>query len=348
MSNRLLSLSSHLLPVLLLFSITACGGSGEAVVEIALHPTKPNIIYIATNDYIFKTRDEGKTWEIVSKGMTHSRVISLAVDPLLPANVYAGTKGDAVFKSFSGGQRWRSRRAGLAGVTITSVVHELKFVPGSSQHLFAATSMGVFETEDGGDHWVKRMDGMIEVLMVVTVDVDPNQPQTLFAGTSGGVYRSFDGAKTWTKVNNGLVPPDVLKSSRALSVVKIKIDPHHPKTVYTATLKGLYKTTDGGDSWQRIAESLPDQFLSDLVLDTTHPDVLYVSSREGIHKSMDGGNTWEAMNKGLTNLNIRALTISIMDTQTLYAGTNLDGLFRTRNGGQSWEPIPLIQTKPIT
>ncbi len=346
MASQLLIPKVQMLSALVLLTLAACGGSGEAVVEVALHPTKPNILYIATNDYIFKTRDEGKTWKNVSKGMTHSRVISLAVDPLLPANVYAGTKGDAVFKSFSGGQQWRSRGTGLASITITSVVHELKFVPGSSQHLFAATSMGVFETENGGDTWIKRMEGMIEVLMVVTVDVDPNQPQTLYAGTTGGVYKSIDGSKTWIKVNSGLVPPDILKSSRALNVVKIKIDPHHPDTVYAATLKGLYKTTDGGNSWQRIAESLPDQFLSDLVLDSAHPDVLYVASRKGIHKSLDGGATWQAMNEGLTNLNIRALAISAKNSQTLYAGTNLEGLFRSRNGGQSWEPVPLKLSTP--
>ena len=322
-------------------TLTACGGSGETVVEIALHPTKPDLLYVATNDYIFKTRDAGKTWKNISKGMTHSRVISLAIDPLLPANVYAGTKGDAVFKSFNGGHQWISQRKGLEGVTITSVVHEIKFVPGSSQHIFAATSMGVFETENAGQTWAKRMDGMIEVLMVVTIDVDPNQPQTLYAGTSGGVYRSFDGAKTWTKVNNGLVPPDVLKSSRALSVVKIKIDPHAPHTVYTATLKGLYKTINGGESWQRIGEALPDQFFSDLILDPMTPGVLFVASRAGVHTSRNGGQTWDAVNEGLTNLNIRALVISSTDSSTLYVGTNRAGLFRTNNGGRFWEPIPL-------
>lgn len=312
------------------------------MVEIAVHPTKPNILYIATNDYIYKTRDAGHTWENISKGMTHSRVISLAVDPLLPANVYAGTKGDAVFKSFNGGQHWTSQRKGLEGVTITAVVHELTFVPGSSQHLFAATSMGVFESEDAGVNWTKRMEGIKEVLMVVAIDIDPNQPQTLYAGTSGGVYRSLDGATTWRKVNNGLVPPDVLKSSRALGVVKIKINRHTPDTVYTATLKGLYKTTNGGASWQRIGESLPDQFFSDLILDPLTPGVVYVTSRAGVHKSRDHGQTWEAVNAGLTNLNIRALAISPMDSSTLYVGTNRAGLFRTNNGGESWEPVPLV------
>ncbi len=331
-------------PAILIFclSLSACWGSGEAVVEIALHPAKPDLLYVATNDYIFKTRDAGKTWANVSRGMTHSRVISLAVDPLLPANVYAGTKGDAIFKSFNGGQQWISQRKGLEGVTITSVVHEIKFVPGSSQHIFAATSIGVFETENAGATWGKRMDGMIEVLMVITVDVDPNQPQTLYAGTSGGVYRSLDGAKNWTKVNNGLVPPDVLKSSRALGVVKIKIDPHASHTVYTATLKGLFKTTNSGESWQRIGEALPDQFFSDLILDPITPDVVYVASRAGVHTSRNGGQTWEAINEGLTNLNIRALVISPIDSSTLYAGTNRAGLFRSHNGGQVWEPVPLV------
>ena len=332
---------NRLMPSMLLFCLTACGGSSESVVEIALHPTKPNLFYIATNDYIYKTRDAGKTWANVSKGMTHSRVISLAVDPLLPANVYAGTKGDAVFKSFNGGHQWISQRKGLEGVTITSVVHEIKFVPGSSQHIFAATSMGVFETDNAGATWVKRMDGMIEVLMVVTIDIDPNQPQTLYAGTSGGVYRSLDGAKTWTKVNNGLVPPEVLKSSRALGVVKVRIDPQTPHTVYTATLKGLYKTTNDGESWQRLGESLPDQFFSDLVLDPMNPGVVYVASRAGVHTSRDGGRTWNEINEGLTNLNVRALVISPTDPSTLYVGTNRAGLFRTNDGGGVWEPLPL-------
>ena len=74
----------------------------------------------------------------------------------------------------------------LDDVTISSVVHQLVFAPGSSSHIFAATSLGVFESEDGGETWIKRMEGMRDVLMVITLDFDPRQPQTLYAGTSGG------------------------------------------------------------------------------------------------------------------------------------------------------------------
>ncbi len=329
------------LSVLTCLTLPACSGGSDPVVEIALHPTKPHILYVATNQYIYKTRDEGKTWENMSRGMTHSRVISLAIDPLLPANVYAGTKGDAVYKSFDGGQQWTSQRAGLDDVTITSVVHQLAFVPGSSSHLFAATSMGIFESENSGQTWTKRMEGMIAVLMVITLDFDPNQPQTAYAGTSGGVFKSIDGARTWKKVNNGLVPPEVLKSSRALGVTRIKVDPHHHDTVYIATLNGAYKTTDGGESWVRIGQTLPDQMLSDLVMDFFTPETLYVASREGIHQSVDGGQTWVPKNNGLASLNIRALALSPQDSQTLYAGTNLHGLFRSRDAGTTWAPVPL-------
>ena len=329
------------LPLIVCLPLTACGPS-EAVVEIALHPSKEDILYIATNDYIYKTRDGGATWQNMSQGMTHSRVIALAIDPLFPANILAGTKGDAVFKSFDGGQRWVSRRTGLDDVTISSVVHQIVFSPGSSNHIFAATSLGVFETEDGGEYWVKRMEGMKEVLMVVTLDLDPNQPQTLYAGTSGGVYKSEDGAKTWIQVNNGLVPAEMLKSSRALGVTRIKVDPHHPDTVYTATLDGLYRTDNGGLFWHRIGSSLSDQMLSDLILDPRQADMVYVTNRKGVARSQDAGQTWELRNTGLTNLNIRALAMSPLDTEVLYAGTNGKGLFRTKNSGLLWEPVPLM------
>ena len=318
-----------------------CTGNSDPIVEIALHPTKPQILYVATNDYIYKTRNEGITWENVSQGMSHSRVIALAIDPLLPANVYAGTKGDAIYKSFAGGQGWTSQRTGLDSVTITSVVHELVFVPGSSTHLFAATSMGIYESEDAGGTWVKRMNGMIEVLMVITLAIDPQQPQTMYAGTSGGVFKSVNGGELWKKINNGLVSPEVLKSSRALGVTKIKVDPHNSSTVYAATLEGLFKTTDGGNSWIKIGQSLPDQMLSDLVLDPFTPDIVYLASRKGIHKSLDAGDTWNDMNTGLASLNIRSMAMNPQTPNLLYAGTNGTGLYRSRNGGDTWESVAL-------
>lgn len=326
-------------------AVSGCGRS-DAIVVIALHPTNPNIIYVATNDYIYKTRDGGETWENLSKGMSHSRVISLAIDPTYPATVYAGTKGDAVYKSYDGGQRWTSLRNGLDDVTITSVVNQFVFDPSDSSHLFVATTMGVFESQNGGEAWQKRMDGMKEVLMVVTLALDPTRPNIMYAGTSGGVYKTYNRGMRWEKVNNGLVSPEILQSSRALGVTVIQVDPHEPDTVYAATLNGIYKSTNGAQSWTRIAESLPDQMISAMILDRSTPGVIYVATREGVHKSEDAGKSWKAMNNGLATLNVRSLAQSPIDPKTWYVGTNGSGLYRSRDGGETWAGMPAVQ--PIT
>jgi photosystem II stability/assembly factor-like uncharacterized protein len=322
-------------------ALVGCNRS-DAIVVIQLHPKNPDIIYIATNDYIYKTRDGGQTWTNLSKGMTHSRVISMAIDAAYPATVYAGTKGDAVFKSHDGGQRWASMRSGLDDATISSVVNQFVFDPTDNNHIILATTMGVFESKNAGESWTKRMTGMKEVLMVVTLGMDPTRPAILYAGTSGGVYKSIDQAGHWEKVNNGLVPPEMVKSSRALNVTAILVDPFEADTVYASTLAGLFKTTDAAKSWVRIGQSLEDQMLFSMILDRTKKGVIYLGGREGIHRSEDGGNTWTTLNKGLATLNVRSLAQSAIDPKLFYLGTNGSGLYRSHDAGESWESMPPV------
>jgi len=267
----------------------------------------------------------------------------MAIDPGYPATVYAGTKGDAVYKSYDGGQRWVSQRIGLDSTVVTSVVNQFVFDPFDSRRLFVATTMGIFASENGGETWQKRMDGMKEVLMVVTLALDATQPTTMYAGTSGGVYKSVNGAARWEKVNDGLVSPDILVSSRALGVTAIQVDPHATGRLYAATLNGLYKSTDRAQSWTRLAQSLPDQMISAMVLDRSVAGVIYVASRGGVHKSDDGGTTWRAVNRGLASLNIRSLVQSPTDPKTLYAGTNGSGLYRSRDSGGTWVSMPPVR-----
>ena len=330
------------------FVLAACSSRDDAIVVIAAHPTKPNILYVATNEYIYKTRDEGRTWEKMSGGMSHSRVIAIAIDPSYPATLYAGTKGDAVYKSYDGGHGWVPQKTGLDDVTMTSVVNELVFEPTDVNHLFAATTMGIFESLNGGETWKKRMDGMKEVLMVVTLAIDPIRPTVMYAGTSGGVYKSMDGARHWEKANHGLVSPDLLSSSRALMVNAIIIDSVKPEsrgeTIYAATLNGLYKTTDAANSWFRIGANLPDQMITAIAVD--RDGALYAAGRKGVYKSIDYGASWKAINNGLQSLNIRSLVISPSAPGTMYVGTNGTGLYRSRDGGEHWETVPLVPAKP--
>ena len=337
----------HLLSLLLLaLSLLGCDRS-DPIVLIQLHPKNPDIIYVATNDYIYKSRDAGQTWTNLSKGMSHSRVISMAVDLAYPAVVYAGTKGDAVYKSHDGGQRWVSMRSGLDDATISSVVNQFVFDPTDSNHIFLATTMGVFETKNGGESWAKKMEGMKEVLMVVTLEMDPTRPAILYAGTSGGVYKTINEANHWEKVNNGLVSPDIVKSSRALNVTSVLVDPFQPETVYAATLTGLYKTTDGAKSWSRIGSSLADQMIIAMLLDRTKQGVVYIIGRGGVHRSDDGGSTWKTMNKGFATTNVRSIVQSATDPQLFYAGTNGSGLYRSKDAGETWKVMPALSHAPV-
>lgn len=322
-------------------ALAACDRS-EPIVVIQLHPKNPDILYVTTNDYIYKSRDGGKTWANISRGMSHSRVIAMAVDPSYPATVYAGTKGDAVYKSYDGGQRWASMRSGLDDATISSVVNQFVFDPYDSNHIFAATTMGIFETKTGGGSWVKKMEGMKEVLMVVALAMDPTRPAVLYAGTSGGVYKSVNEGGHWEKVNNGLVPPEMIKSSRALNVTSIHVDPFEPDTVYAATLSGLFKSTDGAASWDRIGQSLQDQMIISMILDRSKRGVIYITGRDGVHRSGDGGANWKTLNKGFASTNIRSIAQSATNPDLFYAGTNGSGLYRSQDAGETWESMPAV------
>lgn len=342
--NQWMRRSAAVMVLLLHLGLFGCDRS-EPIVVIQLHPKNPDILYVTTNDYIYKSRDGGKTWANISKGMSHSRVIAMAVDPSYPATIYAGTKGDAVYKSYDGGQRWTSMRSGLDDATISSVVNQFVFDPYDSNHIFVATTMGIFETKSGGGNWIKRMEGMKEVLMVITLGMDPTRPAILYAGTSGGVYKSVNEAGHWEKVNNGLVPAEMIKSSRALNVTAIHVDPFEPETAYAATLAGLFKTTNGAKSWVRIGESLADQMIIAMILDRSRKGVVYITGRDGVHRSTDGGMTWKTLNNGFATTNVRSIAQSETDPDVFYAGTNGSGLYRSRDAGETWEPMPALTHK---
>lgn len=323
----------------LLVAPPACSKQSDTIVSLALHPTNPNILYVATNESVYKTRDGGASWERMATDLSSYRVLSLALDPKHPATVYAGTMGDAVYKSPDGGQRWIAHNAGLK--EHVSVVNRFVFDPRDSETVYAATTVGVFRSTDGGRLWDERMTGMKEVHIVFTLATDPARPHVFYAGTTGGAYRSTDRTATWKKINDGLIPAEILDASLALGVSALAIDPRNPDTVYAGTNNGLFKTTNMGESWTRIGLSLADQYISSLVIDPTNPSILYAGGRAGIQKSLDGGQTWQAMNQGLETLNVRTIVMSPRDPQTLYAGTNGSGLYRSTDGAGTWARIRL-------
>ena len=306
--------------------------------SIAIHPTNPNIWYVATNDAVYKTRDGGVSWEQFPN-FSARRVTTLALDPRYPATVYAGTMGDAVYKSPDGGQHWLPHNVGLK--EHVSFVNQFVFHPGLSEKIYAATTVGAYYTNDGGREWEERMNGMKEVHIVVSIGINPKAPTVLYAGTTGGIYRSDDAAMSWKKINNGLIPESELMASMALGINSIEIDRTNPDIVYAGTTKGLYRTTSKGESWERIGQSIPEPFISSIVLHPSDSSIIYAAGPAGVWESADGGKTWQTQNEGLGSLNIRALAMDPNNAGTLYAGTNGSGLYRSIDAGGTWTAVPL-------
>ncbi|HSQ92237.1 MAG TPA: hypothetical protein VLM19_08725, partial [Nitrospiraceae bacterium] len=170
-------LATLLCPVL-----TGCEKESQAIVSIALHPTNASILYVATNDAVYKSRDEGQLWERFPS-FSARRVTTLAIDPQFPATIYAGTMADAVYKSPDGGQHWLPHNVGLK--EHVSFINQFVFHPTDHDQIYAATTVGAFYTKDGGREWEERMTGMKEVHIVVSIAIHPRNPRVLYAGTTG-------------------------------------------------------------------------------------------------------------------------------------------------------------------
>ena len=337
--HHMLSLSL----VVVAFVYLGCADRRDTVVSIAIHPKKPNILYAATDESVYKTRDSGQSWVRLNGGLSRVRVTTILVDPRLPANVLVGTMGDGVYVSPDGGHRWFSRNAGIQKGTISVNVQQLTFHPRNSQILYAATTVGVFHSNDGGDRWVERMEGMTEINFVVSLAIDPARPSIVYAGTSGGVYRSMDAAEHWEKVNTGLVPLDAKMASMALGVNVLVIDPVTPDTVYAGTTRGMFKTKNRGELWESLEIVSSEKYVSSMAIDWSNPSILYVATAGGIEKSLDGGKNWVLMNKGLDNTNVRTIHLDPQDEQVLYIGTNGGGAYRSINGGMDWSKIAIVE-----
>jgi photosystem II stability/assembly factor-like uncharacterized protein len=223
-----------------------------------------------------------------------------------------------------------------------SFVNQFVFHPKDNDKIYAATTVGAFFTKDGGREWEERMAGMKEVHIVVSIAINPKDPRILYAGTTGGIYRSDDGAMSWKKINHGLIPETELMAAMALGINAIDMDPVNPDRVYAGATKGLFRTLNGGQQWERIGLTLPDPFVSSLLVHPSNASLVYIGGPGGVWKSTDGGNTFQAMNQGLATLNIRTLAMSPRNPEELFAGTNGSGLYHSLNGGEQWTPVPLV------
>jgi photosystem II stability/assembly factor-like uncharacterized protein len=308
---------------------------------------------------------------------TVRRLIVVLVTVLLAAPSIAGAaKPEANNDSTERPDRLLSAEA-LAGLELRSLgpainsgrVSDFAVTPGQRHRYFvAAASGGVWRTDNAGTTWDPVFDEQGSY-SIGCLAMDPTNPNVLWVGTGennsqrsvsfgDGVYKTLDGGQTWTHMG--------LEESEHIG--RIAIDPRDPNVVYVAAQgplwssggdRGLYKTSNGGATWQRVLHISDDTGVNEVHLDPRDPDVVYASAYQrrrhvwtlihggpesALYKSTDGGETWRKLSKGLpedVDLGRIGLAVSPADPDVIYAIVEAQrdegGVFRSTDRGESWQ-----------
>jgi photosystem II stability/assembly factor-like uncharacterized protein len=284
---------------------------------------------LRTKSPFFRSADGGGNWNNETYGLKSNNVNSLAVDPVNPLTIYAGTYG-GVFKSTDAGQSWGVINSGLVQPSVVELVVD----PVTPLTVYMAASLsdlnysrGVYKSMDGGNTWAAANMGLSNTNML-SLAIDPVTPSNLYAGVYGsGVFKSTDSGKTWA-----------IQASQTLAFIQtIAVDPITPTTIYagaTGSPGGIFKSTDGGINWQKTVNGLLSDSTYNLTIDPQTPSTIYASTNQGIFKSINGAASWAPFASGFSG----SIIIDPVTPTTLYvASSGLNGgVFKSTDGGNSW------------
>lgn len=251
-------------------------------------------------------------------------------------------------------------------------INDLEVHPTNSRIMYAGTAGGgVWKSSDGGATYAPIFDEHVQSIGVVSLD-PTNPDQNIWVGTGetwtrnsvsigDGLFKSTDGGNNFKEV------PGFENSER---ITSIEINPKNNKEIYVGVLgelwgdnedRGVYKTTDGGETWKKILYVGPSTGASDVIMDPNNPNVLYASMwqfrrsgwgfssgglNSGLYKSTNSGATWAKIQTGFPagKLGRIAIAVAPSDSTILYSVLETEdpkknGLWKSTNAGASWEHL---------
>jgi uncharacterized protein (TIGR03437 family) len=334
----------------------------------------PTTLYAGSAADVYKSIDNGATWNathifgynsvlFAAVLPSSGSVVSVVVDPIQSSNVYAATTASldssatsitgivspkGIYRSTDSGMTWSPAINGLpTSATDPVVITALSIDPRNPRTLYAALKAhGIFKTTDGATTWQPTgFTGNI----ATTIAIDPSNAGTVYATIGVAIFKTTDGGETWNNVSS--LPGEVDGFDLITSMV---IDASHSNTLYascnyqsSAPRCGVFKSTDGGVSWQSI---LQGQFNS-VTVDPSSPAIIYAA---GINdaggftdpsgyalKSSDAGGTWAPVNQGLTSTDALVVAVDPSNSAAVYLGAfagAADGiLYKSTDGGANWQ-----------
>jgi len=287
------------------------------VQAVTVHPENSKIVYIGTQDGPYRSTDRGEHWERLGFPDRGVQVWSILVDPKAPQTLYAGTSPVAVYRS-----------------------------------------------EDGGDNWRRladpRMPDRVRMpfdCRVMRLAKDADHPAEIYAVLEvNGVMRSLDDGESWEDCSEDLIRlagPAASPRDREgmLDGHALSVSAAGPSTVFVAVRKGLFRSTDRGESWQdmEIGRFSPLRYGRDIRVSPHDPRLLYAclspaaqSTDGALYRSEDFGRTWERFDHGVkAEATMMGVALHPRDPDQVYGVSRCGQIFGTRDGGRNWQEYRL-------
>lgn len=306
---------------------------GTHMNSIAVHPTNPNIIFTAD---VHGRIGKGVDGNFKLTHVSHYPLWALTIDAKNPAILYAGDEKGTLFKSTDAAETWKD--IAHLGDGIGSDADAIGSIAADGQNILVGTrEPGLLVSDDGGTTWKSKLPTEHQIMKIA------RGKNAIFLATPNGV---------WRQQGDGMYENVLHEHAHT-----VQIAPSNPLTVYAGTIKGVYKSTDGGTHWKELTEGVQNLDIGALAIDPTRDDHVITgtniwqwtfhhdpfpetSAGEGIYKTTDGGGRWRKIIGNFFDRDVMALAADPNDYRILYIGTMCSrGIYRSMDGGQSFEFI---------